>query len=287
MSTPDKLPLSIGFSSCPNDTFIFDALVHQRINLKSLAFREWLADVEELNLKAARAELDITKLSIFAMLQLGANYQLLDSGAAFGIGLGPLIISKKSMTPADLKSARILVPGKNTTARLLTELYTEGQHTDFKEVIFSDIEQLLLDEKSDAGVIIHENRFTYKQKGLKLVADLGAYWNEISSDLPLPLGGIAIRRSFSDDLKKLVSKLLRNSLQFAMDHPNVALQYMQQHAQEMEAGIMQQHVKAYVNEYSLSMGENGRKAIRFLAQKASEIGLIPAHTDIESLFVKN
>ncbi len=287
MSAPNKLPLSIGFSSCPNDTFIFDALVHQRINLQGLAFREWLADVEELNLKAAKAELDITKLSIFAMLQLGASYQLLDSGAAFGIGLGPLIISKKNISPTDLKTARILVPGKNTTARLLTELYTEGQHGDFEEVIFSDIEQLLLDEKFDAGVIIHENRFTYKQKGLKLVADLGAYWNVISSNLPLPLGGIAIRRSFSDDLKTQVSKLLRNSLQFAMDHPDVALQYMQQHAQEMETGIMQQHVKAYVNEYSLSMGKNGRKAIRFLAQKASETGLIPPHIDIESLFVKN
>lgn len=254
------MTLTLGFSPCPNDTFIFDALVNKKIDTGDLDFEVLLEDVQTLNEWALQGKLDITKMSYGVLPLILSQYNLLESGGALGKGVGPLLISKnKSVTDEDIRNGIIAIPGENTTAHILFSLaYPTATHKKF--MLFSEIEEAVLNNKVDAGVIIHENRFTYQQKGLVKVKDLGEYW-ETTTYHPIPLGGIVMRRSFDSTLQLRVNELIRTSLQYAFDHYPLITDYVKQHSQEMSESVMRQHIDLYVNNYSLQLGEDGRAAV--------------------------
>jgi 1,4-dihydroxy-6-naphthoate synthase len=264
--------LTLGFSSCPNDTFIFDAMIHGKVDTEGLEFELFIGDVEELNRKAFDRELDITKISFNAYTRLADNYILLDSGAALGENCGPLIIAKEAFPLSALPEKTIAIPGVNTTANLLLSIaFPEVKNK--VEMIFSDIEQSVLSGAVDAGLIIHESRFTYEEKGLKKIIDLGEYWEELTNT-PTPLGGIIVQRKLGDELLQKINRVLRRSVQFAFDHPKSGLDFIRRYAQEMSEEVMYQHIGLYVNDYTLDLGEAGRKSVELLFQKALELGLI-------------
>lgn len=266
------MKLSLGFSPCPNDTFIFDALIHGKIDTEGLQFEVYFDDVETLNQKAINAELDITKLSYFAYVQVIKTYVLLNSGSALGFGVGPLLISKqKNLTKID-STFKVGIPGKFTTANFLLSL-AYPQLSNKVELIFSDVEEKLLTGEIDLGVIIHENRFTYQNKDLHLVQDLGAFWEQETNCL-IPLGGIVIKRSLPDDVKQKVQRVLLKSVEFAFANPKSGLNFIRSHAQEMSEEVMYQHINLYVNKYSLNLGVDGRNAIEILFKKVFDLGLI-------------
>jgi len=263
--------LRIGFSPCPNDTFIFDALIHGKIDAEGLDFDLHMADVEELNQMAFRGELDITKLSYHAFLQVLDEYIMMDSGSALGNNCGPLLI-KNSGAENPASDDLIAIPGKYTTANfLLNYVFPELQNK--KEILFSDIESSIKSKKVSAGLIIHENRFTYADRGFEKVKDLGEHWEE-STGMPIPLGGIAIKRNLDKDLQEKVQRLIRKSLEFAFENPAESLGFVKQHAQEMDAEVMQKHINLYVNDYSLSLGEKGKVAIQYMYDFSVETKLI-------------
>jgi 1,4-dihydroxy-6-naphthoate synthase len=267
--------LTLGFSPCPNDCFIFDAIVNKRIDTEGLEFDVRLGDVETLNKGAFAGEIDITKLSYHAFAYCVDKYVLLDAGSALGRNCGPLLISKHAVTKKELEEGEISVaiPGKFTTANFLLGLaYPEV--TDKTEVVFSEIENAVLEEEFDAGLIIHENRFTYEAKGLKKIIDLGEYW-ESTTKSPIPLGGIVIKRSLPDDVKTKVNRVLRKSVEFAFADRKASLPYVRAHAQEMSEEVMYKHIDLYVNEFSVDLGKEGRKAVLTLFKKAKEKGVIP------------
>lgn len=258
------MKLTLGFSPCPNDTFIFDALVNNKIDTEGLEFESLLEDVETLNRKAYESELDITKLSFPAFFQNAEKYVLLNSGAALGKGVGPLLISKSPIEKEkkEIETRTIALPGKNTTANLLFSLaYPEAAKKRF--IIFSSIENAVLNEETDLGVIIHENRFTYHLKGLSKVLDLGEYWEE-KMKLPIPLGGIAIKKSIDDSIIQKVNSLIRKSLEFSFASYPLISDYVKRHSQEMSEDVMRQHIDLYVNNFSLDLGVDGKKAIEKL-----------------------
>lgn len=270
------MKLSLGISPCPNDTFIFDALAHHKIDTEGLDFDLVFADVEALNQKAFCAELDITKLSFYAYLNVLNNYVLLNAGSALGFGVGPLLISKKELGLSDLQiqpELRVGIPGKHTTANFLLGMIAP-QLKNKREIIFSAIEQSLLDDEIDLGLIIHENRFTYQSKGLKKIVDLGQYWESFSA-CAIPLGGITIRRNFSAELQQKVNRVIYRSVQFAFDNPDSSLSWIQSKAQEMRPEIIKKHIELYVNNYSLDLGRQGRRAIEFFAEQAYRYQLMP------------
>lgn len=276
------MKLSLGFSPCPNDTFIFDALIHHKIDTEGLTFEVFFDDVETLNQKAFRSELDITKLSYYAFAHVAEKYALLDSGSALGFGVGPLLISKMEFIPTDLtppsgnRKARDLIvgiPGKYTTANFLLSLaYPSLTHK--TEMVFSEIENALLAGEIDLGLIIHENRFTYQDKGLKKVIDLGDYWEQ-QTGCAIPLGGIAINRNLPLPIQQQLNRILKRSVEFAFAHPKSGLDFIRSHAQEMSEEVMYKHIELYVNSHSLALGNDGKKAIRLLFDKALELGIIP------------
>ena len=275
--------LSIGFSPCPNDTFIFDALIHHKIDTEGLDFEVYLGDVEDLNQKAFNNELDITKLSYHAYGYLTENYVLLDAGSALGAGCGPLLITKPTTLHPSLNTLKIAIPGKYTTANFLLSIaYPEAINK--VEMLFSDIEDAVLSGKVDAGLIIHENRFTYQQKGLEKIVDLGEFWEQTTGSL-IPLGGIVIKRSLPLETIQKINKLLRKSIEFAFENPDSPLAYMQCNAQEMDKKVMMQHVELYVNKYSIDLGIEGKSAITKMFNLAQEKGIIPKISN--SLFVKS
>ena len=250
--------LSLGFSPCPNDTFIFDALVHDKIDTP-YSFDVTLADVEQLNNWAFQSKLDITKLSFHAWSYMTEEYQMLSSGAALGFGVGPLLISKQPLTVEQLEQGIIAIPGKWTTANfLMTNKYPSCNHK--KEVLFSDIEKAVIEGECIAGVIIHENRFTYQERGLHLIQDLGKAWEE-RTGMAIPLGGIAIKRSLPEDIKRQIGHAIRKSIEHSIANPNSPIEYIKAHAQEMDPLIMQKHIDLYVNQYSLDLQVEGRNAI--------------------------
>jgi 1,4-dihydroxy-6-naphthoate synthase len=250
--------LTIGFSTCPNDTFIFDALVNQQIDIGNLRFNVVLEDVQTLNEWALEGKLDISKISYGVLPLLLSNYQLLPSGGALGKGVGPLLIAKNKPN-LPIESLRVAIPGKNTTAHLLFSLaYPLAQRKEF--MVFSDIEQAVLEEKVDLGVIIHENRFTYQQKGLLKIVDLGTYWEEQTKN-PIPLGGIVIKKTIERTVQQSIHRFIQQSLQHAFAQYPTVTNYVKQHAQEMDEVVMQQHINLYVNNYSLHMGEEGKAAV--------------------------
>lgn len=267
--------LTIGFSPCPNDCFIFDALVHEKIDTEGLKFEMLLGDVEALNQLAFKNELQITKLSYHAYIYLTGFYQLLDAGSALGNGCGPLLIAKTENTGSRLAKSedmKIAIPGRYTTANFLFSLAFPKAKTKI-ETLFSEIENDVVKGKVDAGVIIHENRFTYQQKGLKKIMDLGEYWETLTL-APIPLGGIVIQRNLPDELKLKVNRLLRKSVEYAFANPKSSLPFVKAHAQEMSEEVMYKHIELYVNNYSIDLGMEGKRAIQVLFEKAVEIGLI-------------
>lgn len=270
--------LRIGFSPCPNDTFVFDALVNGKIDAGNLRFEPFMADVEELNRRAFAGELPITKLSYHALGYLLPHYQLLRSGSALGNNCGPLLVARRAMTRAEIAKALIAIPGNYTTANfLLCIAYPEARHK--REVLFSDIEHAVLTGNADCGLIIHENRFTYAERGLVKLCDLGEFW-ETHTAMPIPLGGIAIQRQLSTALKLQVECLLRQSVQYAFDHTDDVMPFVRQHAQTMQDSVMQQHIALYVNDYTLDLGEKGAKAVQTLFEKAQEVGMFAVQNTI-------
>lgn len=279
------MKLTLGFSPCPNDTFIFDALIHHKIDTEGLEFEVFFDDVETLNQKAFNGKLDITKLSFHAFAYALKNYILLDAGSALGFGVGPLLISKREIRHSELhtpaSTLHIGIPGKYTTANFLLGLAYPNLNNK-TEMIFFDIEDALLDGKIDLGLIIHENRFTYMDKGLRKLTDLGEYWENLTG-CAIPLGGIVAKRSLPEDIKHKVNRVLRRSVEFAFANPRSGLDFIREHAQEMSEDVMYKHIELYVNKYSVDLGTEGKKAVKLLFETALEKGVIPRFN--ESLFL--
>ena len=256
------MTLSLGFSPCPNDTFIFDALVNKKIDTEGLSFDAALEDVETLNQWALEGRLDITKLSFPAYFKSLDKYVLLNSGSALGKGVGPLLISNKKQNIKNVEDNSIAIPGLNTTANMLLS-FAFPKAKNKVPVLFSEIEDTVISGKTGLGVIIHENRFTYQQKGLHKVVDLGEYWEE-KMKAPIPLGGIAIKRTINKAIQKKVNSLIRKSLDDAFASYPLITDYVKQHSQTMSEEVMRQHIELYVNNYSLELGNDGKKAIEVL-----------------------
>ncbi len=276
------MKLTIGFSPCPNDTFIFDAMVNKHIDTKGIDFEYVLEDVETLNRWADEGKLDITKLSYNAFLHTVDKYALLHSGSALGKGVGPLLISKEPLDLNNIAQFKIAIPGINTTANLLLSL-AFPQAKQKTEVIFSEIEASVLSGTFDAGLIIHESRFTYQQKGLKKLIDLGDWW-ENTVNAAIPLGGIVIKRSFDRELSATVDSIIKESLQYSWNsYPHLS-DFVKQHSQEMEEEVMRKHIELYVNNYTTDLGEEGEKAINTLFDKAKSAGLLKINNLPASVF---
>jgi 1,4-dihydroxy-6-naphthoate synthase len=271
---------TLGFSPCPNDTFIFDALVNKKIDTEGLHVEAVLEDVETLNKWALEGKLDITKLSFPAFFQSLDKYVLLNAGSALGKGVGPLLVSREEIRnlpagrqgekletclPAgEVRNEKVALPGINTTANLLFSFaYPEAVNKKF--LLFSTIEDAVISGETDLGVIIHENRFTYQQKGLHKVMDLGEHWEE-KMKVPIPLGGIAVKRSLDRSISLKIDRLIRKSLEYAFANYPFITDYVKQHSQSMSEDVMRQHIDLYVNDYSLDLGNNGKKAIEILQE---------------------
>jgi 1,4-dihydroxy-6-naphthoate synthase len=258
------MKLSLGFSPCPNDTFIFDALVNHKIDTGDFEFEVVLEDVQTLNRWALEKKLDVSKISYGVWPLLRKNYSLLDAGGALGNGVGPLLISKNNILLKDINQLSIAIPGEQTTAHLLFSMaFPQAKRKKF--MVFSKIESAVLNDEVDCGVIIHENRFTYMQKGLVKQLDLGEYWEQKTKS-PIPLGGIVMRNEFSAADREELDRLIRDSVGFAEAYYPDLSDYVTRHAQEMQESVMRQHIDLYVNQFSLSLGEEGRKAVDTLLQ---------------------
>jgi len=281
------MKLTLGFSPCPNDTFIFDALIHHKIDTEGLDFEVFFDDVETLNQKAVNGELDITKLSFHAFAHVAEQYALLDSGSALGFGVGPLLICKNEelLQPGALENSdlKVAIPGKLTTANFLLGI-AHPELTNKVLTVFSDIENAVLTGEVDMGLIIHENRFTYAERGLHKIVDLGSFWENLTG-CAIPLGGIVINRNLDAEVQQKVNRILRKSVEFAFANPKSGLSFIREHAQEMEEAVMYKHIELYVNQYSLDLGVEGRKAIDILFDMAQKKGLIPELSN--SLYVNN
>ena len=253
------IELNLGFSPCPNDTFIFDALVNNKIDTEGLRFNPVMEDVQTLNLWALQGKLDVTKLS-FGVLPLVLNrYALLNSGSALGNGVGPLLITNDKNRNLNVEESLVAIPGKDTTAHVLFTLaFPEAKNKVFLR--YNEIENFVLENKGH-GVIIHENRFTYEQKGLVKIADLGDYW-ERTTGSAIPLGGIVIKRELDVKLQQQVDKLIQKSLGFAFQHYPELNDFVRKHAQEMSDDVMRKHIDLYVNRFSLQLGTTGRFAVK-------------------------
>jgi 1,4-dihydroxy-6-naphthoate synthase len=266
------MKLTLGFSPCPNDTFIFDAMVNGKIDTKGIKFDYVLEDVETLNLWASEGKLDVTKLSYNTFLHTVDQYALLYSGSALGKGVGPLLVSKEELDLSKLSSYRIAIPGVQTTANLLLTI-AFPHATKKEEVIFSQIEAAVLNGDYDAGLIIHESRFTYQQKGLKKLMDMGDWW-ESTMDAAIPLGGIVVKRSLGRGLASSVDQIIRSSLQYAWKQYPDLPPFVLDHSQEMEEEVMRSHIQLYVNNYTNNLGEEGIRAINTLFEEAAKAGLV-------------
>lgn len=254
------MKLTLGFSPCPNDTFIFDALVNGKIDTDGLEFDVQLEDVQTLNEWAKAGKLDVSKISYGVLPLVLDNYVTLNSGGALGKGVGPLLISKSVVSSQwSIDDKTIAVPGVNTTAHMLFSLaFPEAKNKQF--LVFHEIEEAVLSGKVDVGVIIHENRFTYQDKGLTKLMDLGEYWEQ-QLQVPIPLGGIIAKRGLGDELAKKIDSLIKQSVEFAFANYPELTDYTRQHSQEMSESVMRKHIDLYVNNYSINLGEEGKKAV--------------------------
>lgn len=267
------MKLTIGFSPCPNDTFIFEALINGRVDTEGIEYDWFLADVEELNNNAFEGSVDITKISYHAYAWVAGKYLLLDSGGALGRGNGPLLISKRKIYPDEINDVRIAIPGKYTTANLLLSIaWPEAR--DKHEYLFSSIPEVILSGEADAGLIIHETRFTYKSMGLQKIADLGEYW-EKSSGMPIPLGAIVANRRIPEEIAIKVNNGIRRSIEYATADPMPASAFIKKHAQELDESVIREHINLYVNKYSRSLGQEGKEAVKMLYSVAASKKIIP------------
>lgn len=283
------MKLTIGFSPCPNDTFIFDALVNKMIDSEGLEFEAVLADVQTLNEWAIAGKLDITKISYATLPLVSINYGLLKAGGALGKGVGPLLISRFPLPSPAVRHCTIAVPGQNTTANLLFSLaFPEASNKVFMP--YDQIEDFVLSSSSDLdniksvklGVIIHENRFTYRDKGLECIMDLGDYWEKETS-FPIPLGGIVMKRSFDSLVQEKVNRLIRKSLDYSYKSLPTLSAFVRNNAREMDESVMMEHINLYVNSYTENLNEEGAKAVRKFLQVHSSINKLPIES--ESIFL--
>jgi len=266
--------LTLGFSPCPNDTFIFDALVHGRVDAGGLHFRERLEDVETLNQLARAGELDVTKVSYGALPGLLDRYVLLRSGGALGRGCGPLVVARRGLTGEELSRARIAIPGRATTGNLLLRLFAPDA-LEGVEMVYSRIMPAVASGEVDAGLIIHESRITYPDHGLVKVVDLGEWWEQ-TTGFPIPLGGIVARRSLGRVQHRMVESAIEASVRHAFAHPEDSRAYVREHAQEMSEQVTRQHIDLYVNQFSVDLGDDGEAAVRELFARARAAGVVPA-----------
>lgn len=275
------MKLTLGFSPCPNDTFIFDALVNGKIDTEGLEFETQLEDIQTLNADAVEGKRDITKLSFPAFFPQQSQYIALNAGAALGKGVGPLLVGEKIMDVANLAHCTVAIPGENTTANFLLS-YAFPYVKNKVPLLFSAIEDAVCDGEVDLGVIIHENRFTYQQKGLHKICDLGEIWEQ-REKAPIPLACIAIRRSLPDEVKQKVDRLIQKSVQYSFAQYPQLSSYITEHAQAMEEDVMRKHIQLYVNNFSVQLGEEGRAAIqKFYEVYAKNKGVKP---EPENLFL--
>lgn len=270
--------LTLGFSPCPNDTFIFDALVNNKIDTDGLSFQPVLEDVQTLNEWALQGKLDVTKISYGVLPLLLKKYIVLNAGGALGKGVGPLLITKQAGAEnKDVNEMTIAVPGEHTTAHMLFSLaYPNAIKKKF--MVFSAIEDAVLNGDVDAGVIIHENRFTYQQKGLHKLVDLGEYWERQTGN-PIPLGGIVMKKSFDSALQQKVDGLIKRSLEYAFENYPLITDYVKQHSQEMSEAVMRQHIDLYVNNYSLQLGADGKAAVNTFLDIYSQLKQVNPTTE--------
>lgn len=266
------MTLSLGFSPCPNDCFIFDALVHKKIDTYGIDFTVLMEDVEALNNRAFKQGMDVTKMSYHAFIYLTQYYALLNSGSALGFNCGPLLVQSSKFKVEDIDKATIGIPGKYTTANFLLSLAFPNAKNK-KELLFSDIEGAVLSNQVDAGLLIHENRFTYEEKGLEKVIDLGEFWDSLIH-APIPLGGIVVKRTIDLKLQKTIDSLIKQSVEFAFANPESCMGFVKQYAQEMSEEVMKKHIALYVNDFSIDLGTIGKNAIQLLFDKAIESKLI-------------
>lgn len=269
----DKTIITLGFSPCPNDTFIFNGLVNGLVDLPGLAIQETLHDVETLNQMAFSNTLDISKLSFFAWLMVKDQYRLLNSGGAMGFGCGPVVVARKRLSLQDMAHCRIVLPGEWTTAHLLFRMWAP-QAGDRYFIPYDRIFEALSSGEADCGVIIHESRFTFQQLGYHAVADLGAWWEDLTG-LPIPLGCIAAHGRIGEQTPQRVNEAICESIRLARENPEATLPYIRSHAQEMTTEVLDAHIHTFVNEFSLDLGGLGQKAVNALEAKARQTGIIP------------
>ncbi len=274
----DTTMVSLGFSPCPNDTYIFNGLVHGKIPVNRVTFADpLLEDVETLNAWALQGQLDVTKLSFHALGHVLDRYTLLRAGAALGRGCGPLLITGPGDKAAKISGWKIAIPGTYTTAALLLQLYQPACRR-LVVIRFDQIMDAIASGAVDGGVIIHESRFTYQQLGLQCVQDLGAWWEQ-TTGLPIPLGCIAARRTLAPEIRKDIDAAIAASIRWADTHPVEGWDYIKEHAQEIEADVMRRHIELYVNHYSRDLGEEGLHAVRELLRRGAATGLFPLSPD--------
>jgi 1,4-dihydroxy-6-naphthoate synthase len=267
--------LSLGYSPCPNDTFIFYAVIHGKVDTQNLAFRERLLDVETLNKMALNAELDLTKISFHTFGHVHKKYSLLRAGGALGRGCGPVVIAKKKYTMKELRGKKIAIPGKLTTAFLLLQLYDPAfGSADISVMPFHRIIEAVSQHEVDAGLIIHESRLTFPSFGLLPIIDLGEWW-EAKTGHPIPLGGIIAKRSLGEGLIKKINRIIRTSVEYASHNRTEPMSYIKEHSQELSDDVIKQHIDLYVNDFSIDAGDEGEKAVNELLSRAEHAGIIP------------
>jgi 1,4-dihydroxy-6-naphthoate synthase len=269
----DMTALTLGYSPCPNDTFIFSGLALGKIPLQRIAFAQpQLEDVETLNTWAMQARIDVTKLSFHALGHAAASYAMLESGAALGRGCGPLLVTAQA--EGDPAGWTIAVPGQYTTAALLLRLFLPA-HRQTRIMRFEQIMAAVCSGQVDAGVIIHESRFTYQERGLRCVQDLGAWWEQ-ETGLPVPLGCIAARKSLAATTVREIEEAVAASMSWAGSHQEECRSYIREHAQEMDEAVLAKHISLYVNDFSLKLGQEGRAAVQELFRRGQEAGIFHA-----------
>lgn len=271
--------INVGHSPDPDDAFMFYALAHDKIDTGPLQFRHELQDIETLNRRAMKGELEVSAVSIHAYAHLLDKYALLPSGCSMGDKYGPMVVAKQQFTLEQLKTKKIAVPGTMTTAYLALRLCL-GTDFPFDVVPFDQILGVVESGKYEAGLIIHEGQLTFQNQGLKLIVDLGVWWHE-KTGLPLPLGGNVVRRDLGDETIKLISKLLKQSIQYSLDHRQVALDYALQYGRDLDRKLADQFVGMYVNDWTLDYGERGRAAVRKLLDEAAKAKIIPSAVDVQ------
>lgn len=270
-----KDQLTLAYSTCPNDTFIFHAMAKRLVDMQGLEFRIDLADVEALNRAAEKGVYDVSKLSFAAIGHLKGKYRILESGAALGRGCGPLIVARRDFDPQRLGEAKIAVPGRWTTANLLLGLYL-GKNVPVQAMTFDRIMPAVADGTAGAGVIIHEGRFTYREHGLVCLADLGRWWEDETGH-PIPLGAIAVREDVDPETAGKISDIIRSSIEYACADKNASGNYIRKHAKEMAPEVIRQHIELYVNPFSMRLGKEGRRAVEELFSRAAQKEIFPEY----------